>query len=344
MAAPRRDLAAILAILLPAGVAHSYLGRVRRGGMWLAIVCGVPMLACLLIPPVGSVVGFGTTSAVLLAACLVAWAGPFVDVLVLPRERYGTTKWVAAGLFWPGGVIAAVLAAFFTRAFVMEAFKMPAASMSPTLAVGDHIFVSKGLWTKIPPARGNVIVFAFPEHPEQDFIKRVIAVPGDTLAIKNGHPVLNGWTVPSCRVGAWSYSDWESSVVPLHDGDLFVEFLGDQSYLTFYDRDAGTFTQQQGPYVVKAGEVWVLGDNRNNSHDSRMWFGGRGGGVPYANVRGRALFVWMSVGERGLDWSREGLAIHEPTLPASARSLKEQLDACLKQRPSQTLPPEAPHG
>jgi signal peptidase I len=240
--------------------------------------------------------------------------------------------------------LAAIPLACCTRAFVVEAFKIPGGSMAPTLLVGDHIFVSKSaygaaipftrarLWTS-PPRRGEVVVFAFPEHPNQDFVKRAIALPGDTLSTKGGHPSLNGWLVPSCHVGRWSYEDPDSPSVR-HDGDLFVEFLGEESYLTFYDEMTGFFPEVQGPYVVKPGEFWVLGDNRNNSHDSRMWYQGRGGGVPFDHARGRALFVWWSESP-----NRSGIAVHKPTLPDSAVSLQGALDACLKQRPAQTLPP-----
>ena len=217
-------------------------------------------------------------------------------------------------------ILMAVAVAFALRAFVIEAFKIPSGSMIPTLMVGDHIFVNKfsygpaipythsRVWTHMPPQRGDVMVFAFPEHPEQDFIKRVIAIPGDKLEARNGHPIINGWEVPSCRVGPWTYTDYDSPI-SRHEGDLYVEYLGDESYLTFYDHASRGFPDEyQGPYYAKEGEVWVMGDNRNNSHDSRMWFGGQGGGVPFENIRGRALFVWLSVSDNGLDWSREGVA------------------------------------
>jgi signal peptidase I len=245
----------------------------------------------------------------------------------------------------------AVAVAFALRAFVIEAFKIPSGSMIPTLMVGDHIFVNKfsygpaipytrsRVWTSMPPHRADVMVFAFPEHPEQDFIKRVIALPGDRLEARGGHPILNGWEVPSCKVGTWSYSDYDSPISK-HEGDLYVEYLGDESYLTFYDRASGAYPDYQGPYFVKPGEVWVMGDNRNNSHDSRMWFGGQGGGVPFENIRGRALFVWLSVSDNGMDWSREGAPVMgRPRLPPAAMGLEPQLDKCLHDRPAVTSPP-----
>jgi signal peptidase I len=267
-----------------------------------------------------------------------------VEVHLGPWRKSEVREYVEA-------IVMAVAVAFALRAFVIEAFKIPSGSMIPTLMVGDHIFVNKfsygpaipftqsRVWSAMPPRRGDVIVFAFPEHPEQDFIKRVIAIEGDKLEARSGHPVINGWEVPSCRVGSWAYSDYDSPITR-HEGDLFVEYLGTEVFLTFYDRSSGMFPETQGPFQAQKGEVWVMGDNRNNSHDSRMWYGGRGGGVPFANIRGRALFVWLSVSDSGVDYSREGAPVMGlPRLPPAAAALLPELDACLKARPAVTNPP-----
>jgi signal peptidase I len=249
-------------------------------------------------------------------------------------------------------ILLAIGVAFALRAFVIEAFKIPSGSMIPTLMVGDHIFVNKfsygpaipfthaRVWTNMPPHRGDVIVFAFPEQPDQDFIKRVIVVPGDKLEARNGHPIINGWEVPSCDVGPWSYSEFEQSM-SRHEGELFVEYLGSETFLTFYDRVNHPYPDEyQGPFYAKPGEVWVMGDNRNNSHDSRMWFRGAGGGVPFENIRGRALFVWLSMSDNGVDASREGAPVMgRPRLPPSASQLEGRFEECLKNRPAVTSPP-----
>jgi signal peptidase I len=252
-------------------------------------------------------------------------------------------------------IVVAIMVAMALRSFVVEAFKIPSGSMIPTLQVGDHIFVNKftygpaipftksRFWESMPPHRGDVMVFAFPEHPEQDFIKRVIAIPGDTLEARNGHPFINGWEVPHCDVGVYSYSEVDS-LVPSHEGELYVEFLEDEAYLTLYDRIAGGSTEYQGPFTVKPGEAWVMGDNRNNSHDSRMWFGGQGGGVPFENIRGRALFVWLSVSDSGFDVSRLGAPVMgRPRLPKAMKGLEPAVDKCLRERPSldKTSPPRS---
>jgi signal peptidase I len=250
----------------------------------------------------------------------------------------------------------AVGVALLLRAFVVEAFKIPSGSMLPTLQIQDHIFVNKlaygptipftktRLFSRLPPAFGDVMVFEYPDpnpdNPRQDFIKRVIAREDDTLVVESGHPVINGWRVPSCRVGDYEYFEGDEQLTKR--GELFVEFLGEYSYLTLFEE--GRFDERQGPYKVAPGELWVFGDNRNNSSDSRAWFGGQGGGVPSPNIKGRAMFVWMSFGpDGGVTWDRLfSQVLGKPRLPkGAAPALLEGIERCLAQRPpiSQTTPP-----
>ncbi len=247
----------------------------------------------------------------------------------------------------------AILVALLLRAVVVEAFKIPSGSMKPTLQIGDHIFVSKFAYgpkiplidkrvlENLPPRRGDVIVFEYPDinlsNERQDFIKRVIAIPGDTLEVDSGHPIINGWRVPSCKVG--KYSEEEPAGLGRHSGDLFVEFLEDTAYLALYDDHH--FAQRQGPYEVAPGEVWVMGDNRHNSLDSRAWQrgGGRlGAGVPYANIKGRAMIVWFPASRMLVN------VMGKPLLPDGAPpELVQAIDRCLSQRPpaAETVPPAA---
>jgi len=261
-------------------------------------------------------------------------------------------------------ILVAVIVALGLRALVIEAFKIPSGSMIPTLQVGDHIFVNKfiygpaipfthsRIWTHMPPERGDVIVHAFPENTEQDFIKRAIALPGDTLEAKNGHPWINGWEVPHCFVGIYSYTELNTELeLPAppqrHEGDLFVEYLGERTYLTLYDHSSAGYSDHQGPFKVQPGDVWVMGDNRNNSHDSRMWWNYKGGGVPYSFIRGRALFVWLSTYDGRTDWSRLGTPVMgRPRLPRDMANLEPAMEKCFRDRPplSQTTPPSAEAG
>ncbi|MDI1430996.1 signal peptidase I [Polyangium sorediatum] len=285
----------------------------------------------------------------------------------LSRWRKGEMREYAESI----GVAVAV--ALILRAFVIEAFKIPSGSMIPSLMIGDHIFVNKltygplipwtekRLFSSLPPTRGDVMVFKFPENKEQDFIKRVIAAPGDTLEAINGRPIINGWLVPHCYVGRYG-----------NDGWLYVEFLEDKSYLTLFAHDdmhpngpdeptckgqeecgigqsckAGICGHLQGsptPFKVNANEVWVMGDNRYNSHDSRSWRGGLGAGVPFENIKGRAMFVWMSFAPGG-GIAQDRLFVNvmgRPKLPGGLdASLQAGLDKCMRERPpvSQTTPP-----
>jgi signal peptidase I len=268
-------------------------------------------------------------------------------------------------------ILVAIGVALALRAFVVEAFKIPSGSMIPTLHIGDHIFVNKftygplipwtnkRLFTRLPPSRADVMVFKFPENMEQDFIKRVIALPGDTLEAINGRPVLNGWLVPHCHVGQFHYEN--------RTAEIFVEYLGDKSYFTLFDTNpdeqtcaagedcsasglvcrSGVCGTLQGPFRVAPDEVWVMGDNRNNSHDSRTWRGGLGAGVPFENIKGRAMFVWMSFGPGG-GISQDRIFVNvlgRPKLPAAQEAaLGPGLDKCMRERPSdeKTTPPPPP--
>jgi signal peptidase I len=244
----------------------------------------------------------------------------------------------------------AILVALLLRAVVIEAFKIPSGSMKPTLQINDHIFVSKfsygpkipllgtRIFESLPPKRGDVIVFEYPDinpnNERQDYIKRVIAIPGDTLEADAGHPIINGWRVPGCEVGR--YTDEDPSGFGQHSGKLYVEYLEDTAYLALYDDN---HFQRQGPYHVAAGEVWVMGDNRHNSLDSRAWArrgGGIGAGVPYDNIKGRALIVWFPASRMLVN------VMGKPVLPDGAPAeLTEGIERCLAQRPpaSETVPP-----
>lgn len=201
----------------------------------------------------------------------------------------------------------------FARAFFLATYKNPSGSMLPTIPVAATVFSTT---VGATPKRGMVIVFKYPEHPQQSFMKRVVGVGGDKITVHEGGVVkINDWPVPRCKVGDWTYS---SEGEEAQKGTLWVEFLGASSYLVFLTNNS--MTDFQGPYSVKPNEAFVMGDNRNNSHDSRMWWGGAGGGVPADHVQGRIL----------------GYA--EAVLPKGAEGLGVQLTDCLKNKPAKTEP------
>jgi signal peptidase I len=175
---------------------------------------------------------------------------------------------------------------------VFEVFKVPSPSMLPALAIGDHFFVSKsryGLLGTSAPALADVIAFDSPDaEPGRalTFVKRVVALPGDTVVVQGGHPIINGKALPACHIGVISLPEPGAA----YPADRFLEALGDQRYLIAVNKELSESVQ--GPYQVLPGQAYVLGDNRGNSFDSRSFHNGQGGGVPFANIKGPGTFIW----------------------------------------------------
>jgi signal peptidase I len=332
-------LAALLTFLsLPAG--HVYVGRPLRGVVWLVALTGYVVALEAFAPPLCRAIGLTAVALLFVGALAIAVAAT-VDAGKLARRRAQRMPvWLVLVVALAAVIVGRVLA-FAERALLLESFKVPSGSMLPTIAIGDHLFVDKKTTTAGAPRRGEVIVFPFPEHRDQDFIKRVVGVGGDDIEIKGGRLWIDGWQVPRCRVGEWNYREDDPSMAYAHAGELSVEFLGDASYLVFEDRAAGAPFETMGPWHVKPGEVFVMGDNRNNAHDSRMWFGGVGGGVPVETVRGRAFIVWLGMRGSGVDGSRFGVDLsgRKPSPPAGAPELGADIARCMAERPAGTVAP-----
>ena len=185
-------------------------------------------------------------------------------------------------------IIIAIILALFIRTFVVQAFKIPSGSMKPTLQIGDHILVNKFIYgVKLPyvrktiipvsePERGDIIVFKYPEEPDKDFIKRVIAIPGDTVKIQDKRVFVNGQPV------AHDYGmHTDSNVIP-----------GRVNHRDNY-----------GPKTVPEDAYFVMGDNRDNSYDSRFW-----GFVKESAIKGEAFIIYWSWDSEdfGVRWGRIG--------------------------------------
>jgi signal peptidase I len=214
-----------------------------------------------------------------------------------------------------GGV---VFVALLLRSFVVQAYQIPSGSMIPTLQVGDQIWVNKlvyGLripFTDIklgtgyrPPRRGEIIVFSHPRDPDTDLIKRVVAVGGDEVEMRDDVVYVNGRATARTHDGARHYFDFDESDARWieRDGDAWQEQLGKAQFTTLYDPRVGP--RSFAPVRVPDGELFVMGDNRDNSSDSRYW-----GFVPLNLVRGRAMVVWWSHGQpEGIRLARLGHVI-----------------------------------
>ena len=189
-------------------------------------------------------------------------------------------------------ILVAVVLALFIRTFVVQAFKIPSGSMKPTLLVGDHILVNKFIYgvklpflgtTLIPvtdPKRQDVVVFKFPEDPKKDFIKRVIGISGDIVEVRDKKVYLN-----------------DKPMVDTHGSYLDPHVIPGRA------RPRDNF----GPVTVPAGALFVMGDNRDHSYDSRFW-----GFVDLSMVRGKAFIIYWSWNKEnsGIRWERLGHLIH----------------------------------
>ncbi len=200
----------------------------------------------------------------------------------------------------------AVLIALFLRAFVVEAFKFPSGSMIPTLQVGDHIFVNKFIsGVRVPftnikfgmeyrkPRRGEVIVFIYPKEPDKDFIKRIVAIEGDSVEVRDNQVFINGVGVPRAHVdGDCRYEDYVEDTARWEERrcEGWNETVNGTQYSTVYDKNGGVHSTR--PVTVPKDSVFVMGDNRDNSHDSRFW-----GFVPFDLIKGKAMIIWWSHGE-----------------------------------------------
>lgn len=215
-------------------------------------------------------------------------------------------------LDWTAGLFPVILVVFLLRSFLFEPFKIPSGSMIPTLLVGDLILVNKFHYgVRLPvinkkiianhdPVRGDVMVFRYPANPSIDYIKRVVGVPGDEVSYRHQQLYLNGKLVPSQPLPDFYNED------TLRYANQFDETLGSVSHRILVDPTRSTYLRPSMAFPfnenctyttdgvtckVPSGHYFMMGDNRDNSEDSRFW-----GFVPDANIVGRAFFVWMNFG------------------------------------------------
>lgn len=254
---------------------------------------------------------------ILFVLLLVSGALYAVDVLKYRKLRAKDAKeplWVE----WGASFFPVILIVFVLRSFIVEPFKIPSGSMIPTLEVGDFILVNKFTYgIRLPvinkkvidvslPQRGDVMVFRYPEDPSLDYIKRVVGIPGDTVAYQNKRLTINGEPVEIKKIADY-----------LHEGkryysQQYVEKLGEVEHRLLNDAELPAFIPDASRFpfrencqynaagvicTVPSGHYFMIGDNRDNSRDSRFW-----GFVPEENIVGKAFFIWLNFS----DFSRIG--------------------------------------
>ncbi|HEY6821015.1 MAG TPA: signal peptidase I [Burkholderiales bacterium] len=248
---------------------------------------------------------------ILLVVTGIVW---LVELAFLSKGRPADGKqpwWVEYSVsFFP-----VILVVFFLRSFLVEPFKIPSSSMVPTLLVGDFILVNKFAYgVRLPvanrkifdignPQRGDVMVFRYPEDPSLDYIKRVVGLPGDRIEYRNKRLTINGKPVPERQV------DDYLSRERMQFSRRYVETLGGVEHQILLDDDAPPYITplRSFPFAgncnynmsglactVPPGHYFMMGDNRDNSSDSRVW-----GFVPDENIVGKAFFIWLNLNELG---------------------------------------------
>ncbi|MDO9101095.1 MAG: signal peptidase I [Candidatus Nitrotoga sp.] len=247
-----------------------------------------------------------------------------LDRFVLQSKRIASTKepwWVEySKSFFP-----VILAVFMLRSFLVEPFKIPSGSMIPTLQVGDFILVNKFTYgIRLPiiskklveinsPSRGDVMVFHYPENPSLDYIKRVVGLPGDQITYRNKKVFVNDVMQEQQPDGDYNYVETALNFVHTErykenlTGHIHAMLVNPEvpnihlgAVAEFPYRENCAYSEKEVRCTVPAGHYFMLGDNRDNSRDSRYW-----GFVPDNMIVGKAFMIWMNFS----DLKRIGLSI-----------------------------------
>lgn len=209
-----------------------------------------------------------------------------------------------------------ILAVLIIRSFLVEPFKIPSSSMMPTLLTGDFILVNKFAYgVRIPvletkildigePQRGDVAVFRFPSDPSEDYIKRVVGLPGDEITYRDKILYINGEPQNQIEIGPYIGPGAERDKTLRYRAQERQEMLDGEAHNLLIHQLGGQ--RKNRSWTVPPGHYFVMGDNRDNSNDSREW-----GFVPEDNLVGKAFFIWMHFDSAagGFDWSRIGNSI-----------------------------------
>lgn len=227
------------------------------------------------------------------------------------RERALATEKEPVIIEYARSLFPVFLVVLILRSFIIEPFRIPSGSMYPTLEIGDFIAVSKFSYgVKLPvtqttiipisePEHGDVVVFAYPNDPAVDYIKRVVGVPGDEITYVGRTIFINGQAIAQKPKGKYIGND---SGAVMNGANIVTETLSNGvSYDVLLDMNKTS--RDMNTIVVPEGHYFMMGDNRDHSNDSRFW-----GFVPEKNLKGKAFGIWMNW-DNGIHWGRIGKGI-----------------------------------
>lgn len=297
----------------PVGASQSHVGATESHPLhaWLEIAWPVFFIAAMGMLTLKEVMGF---AAVLLLATTITGLIWGLDSLMFKKKRAADSEPIVVEMarsFFP-----VILIVFFLRSFLYEPFKIPSESMLPTLLVGDFILVNKFTYgVRLPvinkkivetgaPKRGDVMVFRYPDDPSKDFIKRVVGLPGDKVSYRQKRLSINDQPVAAESLGTATEVDKR---LGFRRFESFKEKLGEKTHAimmdpdtpgvrlsgvrAFLNRENCEYNNDAVTCMVPQGHYFMMGDNRDNSDDSRYW-----GFVPEQNIVGKAVLIWMNFG------------------------------------------------
>jgi signal peptidase I len=297
----RKPLTAIVLSLIMPGLGHVYCGRIVRGII-------LAFLSSIFIPVI-----FGTLSVsqysvrivviiVSLFASLVVWLVAIIDSWYTARHTADNytlkdyNRWYVYIILILMSTGSSTQIAFNVRASLVEAFRITAVSMHPTIVYGDRFLANKIAYNNSDPERGDVIVFKSPENRRSNWVKRVVAIAGDTVEMKDNELYINGQKLERESVGQSSCDSLKGAV----QGELFLERNGQTEYKIFLadiDKEKMDFIADFPQTTIPKNHCFVLGDNRNLSRDSRHFES-----VPLATIKGKADYLYWPA----KSWSRFG--------------------------------------
>lgn len=295
----RRPLVAFLLSLVCPGLGQIYATRIARGrvllGGGLALVA--LMVAVLAMPPTSaSVVGLG---AILVGASQLYQIAAAVDAWRAARD-VGSAVATRANRLW---VYAALLLVWFGLPSLVapmprwSAYTIAAGSMLPGIASGESVIAWRGYFADHAPAPGDLAVFKLPRDNATDYVKRIVGLPGQRIQVHNGRLTIDGTVVARTPVGEMAPGAIAGMRVRVVE---YAELLPNGAAYRIVEMSDDAPLDNTPVYVVPAGYVFVLGDNRDNSNDSRIW-----GAAPIANIKGIVSSIWLAYGQR-LDLGRFG--------------------------------------